>query len=108
MTGTVHVLMRPACAAGFQLAGLAVTEAHDGASAAVHIRRLVADPDVGVVLVDAALYRSLPREVTARLERQAIPVVAPVPAPNWNEQAEAEAYVLEILRQAIGYRVRPR
>jgi vacuolar-type H+-ATPase subunit F/Vma7 len=108
MIGTVRVLVRPMYAAGFQLAGLAVTEADDGASAAGHLGRLAANPDVGVVLVDAELYRALPREVTSRLERQASPVVTPVPTPDWNEQAEAEAYVLEILRRAIGYRVRPR
>ena len=43
-----------------------------------------------------------------RLDREALPVIAPVPAPRWDERSEAEAYILEILRQAIGYRVRPR
>jgi hypothetical protein len=31
-----------------------------------------------------------------------------VPAPNWDRRSAAEAYVMDILRQAIGYRVRPR
>jgi vacuolar-type H+-ATPase subunit F/Vma7 len=50
----------------------------------------------------------LPRELLARLDRQALPIVTPVPVPQWDERSEAEAYILEILRQAIGYRVRPR
>ena len=37
-----------------------------------------------------------------------LPVVAPFPAPSWDVKGEAEAYILEILRQAIGYRVRLR
>ena len=108
MTGAVRLIVHPTRAAGFHLAGLATIEAADAAAATAQLTRLAADPDVGVVLIDAGLYQALPRDVTARLERQAIPVVAPVPTPDWDEQLEAEAYVLEILRQAIGYRVRPR
>lgn len=104
----VRVVTRPALAAGFELAGLAVTRADDAASAAEAVKRWAADPDVGVVLVDDGLYGALPRELLRRLDRQALPVVASVPTPRWDERSEAEAYILDILRQAIGYRVRPR
>ena len=104
----VRVVSRPALAAGLELAGLAVTRVVDAAEAATAVSRLAADVEVGIVLVDAELYRALPRDVTMRLERQALPVIIPVPAPRWDERSEAEAYILEILRQAIGYRVRAR
>jgi len=105
---TVRVLCRPALAAGFELAGMAVTRAADAASAAAAMTHLSVDARVGIVLVDDVLYGALPRDLVTRLERQALPVVAPFPSPAWDVQGEAEAYVLEILRQAIGYRVRPR
>ncbi len=108
MALSLRVVSRPALAAGFELAGLAVTRVADASAAADAMRRLAADPTVGMVLVDAALYHALPRDLTTRLDRQALPVVAPFPAPTWDVEGEAEAYVLEILRQAIGYRVRPR
>jgi vacuolar-type H+-ATPase subunit F/Vma7 len=104
----VRVVSRPALAPGFELAGLAVRCANDGTSATEAIRHVASDAEVGVVLVDEALYRALPREVMTRLDRESLPVIAPVPAPRWDERSEAEAYILEILRQAIGYRVRPR
>ena len=104
----VRVLSRPALAAGFELAGLAVTRVADGADGAAAIGRLAAEANVGIILVDDALYRELPRGLLTRLDRGALPIVAPVPVPRWDAQSEAEAYVLEILRQAIGYRVRPR
>jgi vacuolar-type H+-ATPase subunit F/Vma7 len=104
----VRVVTRPTLAAGFELAGLPVTRAEDGARAAEAVTRWAADAEVGVVLVDDALYRGLPRDLLMRLERQALPIIAPVPTPRWDEGSEAEAYILEILRQAIGYRVRPR
>lgn len=104
----VRVVSRPALAPGYELAGLAVTRAGDGTAAAEAVRQWMSDAEVGVVLVDEALYGALPRELVARLDREALPVIAPVPAPRWDERSEAETYVMEILRQAIGYRVRPR
>lgn len=105
---TVRVVCRPQLAPGFELAGVAVDVAVDGAGAAEVLRRLALESKVGIVLVDQALHRALPDEVRARLDRQPRPLVTPFPAPAWDAAVEAEAYVLEILRQAIGYRVRPR
>jgi vacuolar-type H+-ATPase subunit F/Vma7 len=104
----VVVVSRPMLAAGFELAGLPVTQVGEGAAATEAVKRLARDRDVGIVFVDESLYRALPRDLLTRLDRQAPPIVVPVPAPRWDERSEAEAYILEILRQAIGYRVRPR
>ncbi len=104
----VRVVCRPAQAAGFELAGLEIQVASDGLRAVDALKRLSGDPKVGIVLVDAQLHRALPPEVRLRLDRQAQPIVTPFPSPSWDETADAEEYVLEILRQAIGYRVRPR
>ncbi|GMU58297.1 MAG: hypothetical protein AMXMBFR34_00600 [Myxococcaceae bacterium] len=105
---SVRVVCRPHLARGFELAGLSATRASDGVAAATALRRLAMDGEVGVVLVDDGLYAQLSSELKGRLDRQALPIIAPVPSPAWDEKGEAEAYVLEILRQAIGYRVRPR
>ena len=104
----VRVVSRPVLATAFELTGLPVLRAEGGAATAEAIRQCAAYRDVGIVLVDDVLYRALPKELLARLDRQGLPVIAPVPSPEWNERSEAEAYILEILRQAIGYRVRPR
>lgn len=104
----VRVLCRPALAPGFALSGVSVTTAVDATAAATALKQLAAEHDVGVVLVDDVLYRALPAELKARFDREAWPLIEPFPPPSWDEAGEAEAYVLEILRQAIGYRVRPR
>ena len=104
----VRIVCRPPLAPGFELAGLAVDLASDGAAATEVLRRLAGEPKCGIVLIDSVLHRALPDEVRARFERQPRPLITPFPAPGWDEAAEAEAVVLEILRQAIGYRVRPR
>lgn len=104
----VRVISRSATAAGFELAGLAVIRVDDEAGTAEVLQRCAADGDVGMILVEDALFRTLPRDLVTRLDRQALPVIVPVPDARWDERSEAEAYILEILRQAIGYRVRAR
>lgn len=103
---TVRVVLRSEFAAGFELAGLAVTRVDAVHDAAHAVRQAAANADVGIVLVDDLLYRALPRELLSRLDREALPIVAPIPAARRDVEGEAEAYILEILKQAIGYRVR--
>jgi vacuolar-type H+-ATPase subunit F/Vma7 len=104
---TVRVLCRPEIAAGFALAGLAVDEAVE-ATVGETLRRLAADPATGIVLVESRLRHALPEELLQRLDRAACPIVVPFPSPTWGGPSAEEEYVLEILRQAVGYRVRPR
>jgi vacuolar-type H+-ATPase subunit F/Vma7 len=105
---TVHIVCRPVIAPGFELAGLAVDRAADGDAATDEVRRLAEDPAVGIVLVEERLHRALPEDLVSRLDRQGVPIVASFPSPSWDGRSVAEDYVLEILRQAVGYRVRPR
>lgn len=104
---TVRVLCTPEIAGGFELAGLAVDEA-DETTAGETMRRLCADPATGIVLVESRLQRGFPEELTQRLDRQATPIVVPFPSPSWRRESAEEEYILGILRQAVGYRVRPR
>ena len=103
---SVRVVCRPEIAPGFELAGLRVDAAVDGASARARLAALADDPGVGIVLVEERLLRALPADMAQRLERQPRPLVAPFPSPSFGAPEAAEAAVLEILRRAIGYRVR--
>ena len=104
----VRIVMRSDLAAGFALAGVDVTRAADAAAAADAVARALADGSVAILLVDEGLYDSIPRDVRTHWDRQAAALVVPVPAPVWDRPSGADAYILDILRQAIGYRVRPR
>ncbi len=103
----MRVLCRPDLAPGFALAGVSV-DAADESSAGVAMARLASDPTVGVVLVEERLQRTLSTELLQRLDRRGVPVVVAFPSPSWGGRTAAEAYVLALLRQAVGYRVRPR
>jgi vacuolar-type H+-ATPase subunit F/Vma7 len=103
-----RIITRRELAAGFALAGCDVMQVQDASAAADAIARSTADADVGIALLDEALYHAVPPDVRARWDRQAIPIIVPIPGPAWERPGAGEAYILDILRQAIGYRVRPR
>ncbi len=103
---TVGVICRPALSGAFLVAGIAVDEAEGALECAEVLKRRASDPRLGVVLVEASLYRALPDELLKHLDRQGLPIVVPFPDPSWGGRSAAQDTVLEILRQAIGYRVR--
>ena len=101
----VAVLCTPAVAPGFALAGVRA-RACDQAGVADVVRELAEARGAGVVLVEDSLLRALPADLRARIDRAGTPVLVPFPAPVWDKRGLAEQYVLDILRQAVGYRVR--
>ena len=107
MKDRIKVLCRPAVAAGFRLAGFEPLMAEDAADGARHLATLIDDPDAGVVLVQEDFYAALSSVARRGLARRSLPLVVPFPAPTRTPVAEGpDAFIAELLRQAIGYRVR--
>jgi vacuolar-type H+-ATPase subunit F/Vma7 len=92
--------------AGFALAGVPVFPEADGPSAARRIELLISESDVGVVMIEEALYRDLPEDLMRVLRDKPVPVVIPMPGPDWAGETTAHDYIVDILRRAIGYRVK--
>lgn len=109
MSLAVRMLARPETAAGFRLASLTPRVTEGDASEASAARAAIEAADAGVVLMDERIFQRLPAEARRRLGRRPLPIVVPFPAPEWRTAREAaETYVLELLRQVVGYRVRLR
>jgi vacuolar-type H+-ATPase subunit F/Vma7 len=107
MRDRVRILCRPSIAAGFRLAGFEPVEAQDAGEGARRLAALLQQPDAGVVLVQEDFYAALPDTERRGLAQRPLPLVVPFPAPSWAPIAEGpEAFITELLRQAIGYRVR--
>ena len=105
----VRVVARPEVSSGFSLAGLETIEAAGAEPAREQLHELMSKPEVGVVLMEEGFYDRLPEELRRELGRRPLPMVVPFPEPAWAEARErAEAYIVELLRQVIGYRVRLR
>lgn len=106
--GRLVVIARPGLSLGFVIAGVTVFEESHGRDAAARIRRLISGSEQGaaVVLIDEALYDELPEEFRHESRHHAQPVIISVPGPQWTEESKAQEYIVEILRRAIGYRVR--
>jgi vacuolar-type H+-ATPase subunit F/Vma7 len=107
MSYRVRTVATPALAAGLRLAGLPADDVADASAAAERVAALVQKPDLGILLVEQPLYDAFPPAARRELENRALPIVVPVPAATWEAPGDrAESYILELLRRAIGYRVK--
>lgn len=100
------VVVRPADALGFRLAGVALEEIAPGEEAAA-FRRLVGDPRLGVVAVEEELLAAAPPRLLARVRERGLPVILPFALPRrWGEEGRGRAYVAALIRRAVGYGVK--
>jgi vacuolar-type H+-ATPase subunit F/Vma7 len=108
MTHGVRVLCRPATAPGFALAGIVAETADEESVADAALRSLLQHAEVGIVLLEESLYQALAPDLRTLVDRVSQPIVVPFPGPAWRAAPSAEEQVVELLRRAIGYRVRLR
>ena len=107
MSYRVRAIATPALAAGLRLAGLPADETEDPGAAAERVGALVQEPDLGILLVEQPLFDAFPPLLRRELENRALPIVVPVPRAAWGAATDrAESYILDLLRRAIGYRVK--
>jgi vacuolar-type H+-ATPase subunit F/Vma7 len=102
----VRVLCRPGVAQGFGLAGLVADAVPPELDPSPRLEEALQQPEVGVVLIEESIFDALSPDTKARLERSTQPLVVPFPGPSWSTGRAAEERVVELLRHAIGYRVR--
>lgn len=107
MKGTVRAVASPASASGYRLAGVPT----DAVSRDDDIGRLllarVGEPGLGILIVEQRLLESAPPSVRRDIERRPVPIIVPVPSPEpGRPPADAEGLIVELLRRAIGYRVK--
>lgn len=100
------VLVRPGQALGFRLAGATVEEVAPGGEAAA-LKRLVADPRLGVLAVEDDVLRGVPARVLARAHQAAVPVLLPFVLPaRLGDAGRGGDYVAALVRRAVGYAVK--
>lgn len=105
-TGVVRAVAGPASAPGFALAGISadvVTAAVDTGAA---LARAAGREGTTVVLVEDRLYDALPAELRRRWDRSVVPVIVPFPSPGPEDEGARDDRIVELIRRAIGYRVR--
>ena len=105
----LRVIGRPTACSGFALAGLNTREVHTPGDAASAIALAAADDELGVLLLEQWALNALDDRSRRELLRRPSPIIVPFPGPAWGERAaSADAFVLDLLHRAIGYRVRLR
>jgi vacuolar-type H+-ATPase subunit F/Vma7 len=99
------VIANPGLADGFRLAGSATVAARPGPEAATAVRSVVAQRDVGLLLVTADLWDTLDERTRGALERSARPIVLSIPAGVVTDVTTRRQLLGEMLERAIGYRI---
>lgn len=107
MDSAIRLVCSRSTSAGFRLAGLAPQEAASPAEGAREIRGHLRQPGLGVLLVEEPIYAAIGEGERRAISRHPLPMVVPFPGPAWVVMPAApEEFIAELLRQAIGYRVR--
>jgi vacuolar-type H+-ATPase subunit F/Vma7 len=105
----VAIVCTPVAASGFALGGVVAVPAVDAAAAGDVLETLLALPAgerPAVLLVEEPLANGLPAPLRRRLGREPALLMVPFPSARAAAAAAPDAFLLELLRQAIGYRVR--
>ena len=108
MSHRVAVVADATVSLGFRLAGLRPRVVDSREAAETLLAEMAREPEWGVILVQEDL---VPDAVPVPAGRSdgGLPILVPFPGPSRvRPPDEAEAYVAELLRQAVGYRVRLR
>ena len=98
------VLCSPALADGFRLVGISTLTAAPGAPEAA-LRTLLADEELGLLLVTEDLWASLDERSRGVLEYLPRPLVLSIPAGAVTEVTARRELLGEMLERAIGYRI---
>ena len=102
------VITGPETAAGFSLTGVDVVVPESDDTASGILRRLVAEPEVGLVALNERYLEFLDEPLRSHIERSALPVVVVFPDLRREGPESAEAYLAALIERAIGYRIRLR
>jgi vacuolar-type H+-ATPase subunit F/Vma7 len=98
------VVSNPALADGFRLAGATAIPVGSREAMSV-LRSLVAEPDVGLVLVTDDLWEAVPAKLRGALENLTQPIVLGLPSGAPDDPAVRRRLLGEMLERAIGYRI---
>lgn len=91
---------------GFGLAGIN-HQTTSGADITELLRKELADPDNGLIILDERLAREQGEEILREMERKWQGIIVILPKPALLPQ-EGDDYALRLIRRAIGYHVRLR
>ena len=94
----------PDAAYGFSLGGVSQHAVQVG-DAEETLKKALAEPDSGLVIIDERLLQGMPEERLRELERGWSGILLVLPSPE-KPPAEVEDYAARLIRRAIGYHVR--
>jgi vacuolar-type H+-ATPase subunit F/Vma7 len=99
------VICGPSLAAGYRLAGVGAFPATPGTPLLATLQAVLADDELGLLLITDDLWTSLDERTRGTLEYLPRPIVLNIPAGVVAETAALRELLGEMLERAIGYRI---
>lgn len=99
------VVVPPAVASGFRLAGVRTAVAGDAAQARALVEAEMAAGSRGVIAVAAGLWAGIPPRVSAGWQAQTVPLVVALPDETAEPAHARQARVRELLARSVGYEI---
>ena len=101
------VIMTPTDAEfGFKLTGVTHYVAREEDAESM-IRKIVHEPDTGLLVIDEQLIKAVPEDRLKEIEKSWRGILVVLPSPV-RPEADIEDYAVRLIRRAIGYHVRLR
>jgi len=92
---------------GFSLAGIQVLEVSGIDDAHSVLAGEMENKDNGLILIDEAFNRDLPAKLQKMVDDMAVPLVVSIPViTRWEQIHERDEIVSNIIRRAVGYRIK--
>lgn len=102
----IAVITPPDAEPGFRLAGISHYIAGKE-NAENTVRRIIREPDTGLLIIDEQLIKDIAEESLQEIERSWNGILVVLPSPERPEEG-FEDYAARLIRRAIGYHVRLR
>ena len=92
---------------GFSLAGIHIMEVSNRDEALDVLALEMDNGDNGIILVDESYTDDLPKELRKKVDKSVIPFVVSIPIiTRWEYQHERGEIIENMIRHAIGYRIK--
>jgi V/A-type H+-transporting ATPase subunit F len=75
--------------------------------AEITLRRIIKEPETGLIIVDEHLVRGIKEEKMKEIDRSWNGIIVVLPSPE-RPEVDIEDYAVQLIRRAIGYHVRLR
>lgn len=105
----VLAIVEPEIARGFKLSGVAIEAAQSAQLVKECLLKAMKDKNYGIIIIDSTHIDSFDEHTKRLIEDSSVPLIVPLPLEmRWKKESggEADTYVGDMIRHAIGHHIK--